>query len=128
MGARWSSTCAEVTCIATSNRQKKPLLTNNSEPSHFHPMRAAFTLLKGRSAWKGPHVVPLPLAEAMKSGTPIRTNARSCTILPQFVGLKFQVHNGKEYVELEVTDEMVGSKLGEFAPTRKRFTYKYSKN
>lgn len=91
-------------------------------------MRAAFTLLKGRSAWKGPHVVPLPLAEAMKTGTPIRTNARSCTILPQFVGLKFQVHNGKEYVELEVTDEMVGSKLGEFAPTRKRFTYKFSKN
>lgn len=91
-------------------------------------MRAGFRLLKGRSAWKGPHVVPLPIANAMQTGTPIRTNARSCTILPQFVGLKFQVHNGKEYVELEISDEMVGSKLGEFAPTRKRFTYKYSKN
>ncbi|KAM9925953.1 hypothetical protein OXX59_003547, partial [Metschnikowia pulcherrima] len=70
-------------------------------------MRAAFTLLKGRSAWKGPHVVPLPIAEAMKSKTAIRTNARSCTILPQFVGLKFQVHNGKEYVEFEVSEDMV---------------------
>lgn len=91
-------------------------------------MRAAFTLLKGRSVWKGPHVVPLPISDALKTGTPIRTNARSCTILPQFVGLKFQIHNGKDYVELEVTDEMVGSKLGEFAPTRKRFTYKFTKN
>ncbi|KAF7999049.1 hypothetical protein OXX80_000123 [Metschnikowia pulcherrima] len=91
-------------------------------------MRAAFTLLKGRSAWKGPHVVPLPIAEAMKSKTAIRTNARSCTILPQFVGLKFQVHNGKEYVEFEVSEDMVGNKLGEFAATRKKFVYKYSKN
>lgn len=91
-------------------------------------MRAAFTLLKGRSAWKGPHIVPLPIAEAMKTGKPIRTNARSCTILPQFVGLKFQVHNGKEYVEIEVSDDMVGSKLGEFAATRKKFRYKFTKN
>ncbi len=73
-------------------------------------------------------MVPLPIAHAQKTGTPIRTNARSCTVLPQFVGLKFEIHNGKEYVEVEVTDEMVGSKLGEFAATRKRFNYKYSKN
>lgn len=91
-------------------------------------MRAAFQLLKGRSAWKGPHVVPLPIAEAMKTGAPIRTNARSCTILPQMVGLRFQVHNGKDYVDVEITDEMVGNKLGEFAMTRKKFVYKYSKN
>ncbi|CAN3357468.1 small ribosomal subunit protein uS19m [Diutina catenulata] len=90
-------------------------------------MRACVPLLK-RSAWKGPHVVPLPLADAIKNGTPIRTNARSCDILPQFVGLRFQIHNGKEYVEVEITDDMVGSKLGEFAPTRKRFMYKYTKN
>lgn len=91
-------------------------------------MRSTSILLRGRSAWKGPHVVPLPIAEAMKSGAPIRTNARSCTVLPQFVGLRFQIHNGKEYAEVEITDDMVGSKLGEFAPTRKRFTYKFSKN
>lgn len=90
-------------------------------------MRPSLALLK-RPVWKGPHVVPLPLADALANGTPIRTNARSCTILPQFVGLNFQVHNGKEYVEIQITDDMVGSKLGEFAATRKRFMYKYSKN
>ncbi|GMM29765.1 mitochondrial 37S ribosomal protein [Martiniozyma asiatica (nom. inval.)] len=81
-----------------------------------------------RSSWKGPHIVPLPLAQAKKNGTPIRTNARSCTILPQFVGLKFQIHNGKDYVQVQITDDMVGCKLGEFAHTRKRFSYTQTKN
>lgn len=90
-------------------------------------MRQSISLLK-RSAWKGPHIVPLPIQQAKLDNTPIRTNARSCTILPQFVGVKFQVHNGKDYVEVEVSDDMVGLKLGEFAMTRKRFMYKYSKN
>lgn len=72
--------------------------------------------------------MPLPISNAVKTGTPIRTNARSCTILPQFVGLKFQIHNGKDYVAIEVNDNMVGSKLGEFAPTRKRFSYTQTKN
>lgn len=85
-------------------------------------------LLLSRSVWKGPHIVPLPIKEAMKKGTPIRTNARSATVLPQFVGLKFQVHNGKEYISFEVVDDMVGRKLGEFAPTRKRFSYTQTKN
>lgn len=91
-------------------------------------MKPSLSLLRGRAVWKGPYIVPLPIAEAVKTGAPIRTNARSCTIIPQFVGLKFQVHNGKEYVELEINDDMVGSKLGEFVPTRKKFSYKYSKN
>lgn len=46
---------------------------------------------------------------------PIRTQARSATILPNFVGLKFQVHNGKVYHDLTITEDMVGHKLGEFA-------------
>ncbi len=71
----------------------------------------------------GPFVVPLPIAHALKTRTPIRTNARNCTILPQFVGVIFQVHNGKHYVQFEVTENMVGCKLGEFSPTRKRFRY-----
>lgn len=103
--------------------QKTPYLSSSRSI-----MKAARILLKGRSAWKGPSVVPLPIANALKTGAPIRTNARSCTILPQFVGLKFQVHNGKEYIQFEVTDEMVGNKLGEFARTRKPFSYKYTKN
>jgi len=44
------------------------------------------------------------------------------------VGYRFAVHNGKIYQELLITDQMVGRKLGEFVPTRKRFTYKMSKN
>lgn len=84
--------------------------------------------LLSRSVWKGPHIVPLPIKEAITKGTPIRTNARSATVLPQFVGLKFQVHNGKEYVAFEVAEDMVGKKLGEFAPTRKRFSYTQTKN
>lgn len=72
--------------------------------------------------------MPLPIAKAVKHNIPIRTKARSCTIIPQFVGLKFEIHNGKDYVEVEIRDDMVGCRLGEFAPTRKRFVYKYSKN
>ncbi|KAK9475278.1 mitochondrial 37S ribosomal protein uS19m [Dipodascopsis tothii] len=89
-------------------------------------MRPALTLLK-RSAWKGPFVVPLPIAHAKKTKQPIQTMARACTILPNFVGLRFQVHNGMEYFNIEITDDMVGAKLGEFVPTRKRWTYKKGK-
>ncbi|WFD39388.1 mitochondrial ribosomal small subunit component [Malassezia japonica] len=83
-------------------------------------------VLLSRSAWKGPFFVPFPnLQQALKNNTPIRTNARSCTILPNFVGrLKFLVHNGKHHIPVSVTEEMVGHKLGEFASTRKRFSYR----
>ncbi|KAG0222923.1 hypothetical protein B0O80DRAFT_474858 [Mortierella sp. GBAus27b] len=82
-----------------------------------------------RSAWKGPFFVALPgLKQALTHNIPVRTNARACTIIPSFVGLKFQIHNGKDYVPLAVTEEMVGHKLGEFAPTRKRFSYRLTKN
>src|SRR4051812_20671009 len=47
---------------------------------------------------------------------PIKTQARSATILPNFVNLKFQIHNGKNYVDVTITEDMVGHKLGEFAP------------
>lgn len=47
---------------------------------------------------------------------PIRTQARSATILPNFVGLKFQVYNGKAYIDVTITEDMVGHKLGEFSP------------
>jgi ribosomal protein S19 len=74
-----------------------------------------------------PYIVPLPLREAKAKNTPIRTNARACTILPSFVGLKFQVHNGRAYVSFEVTEHMVGGKLGDYAPTRQRHVYKKGK-
>jgi len=93
----------------------------------IRPTQALFK----RSVWKGPNIVPLPLPKTFPPppGTPaIRTQARAATILPNFVGLKFAVHNGKDYVEIFITDEMVGRKLGEYVATRKRFTYKQSKN
>ncbi|PTU25419.1 hypothetical protein P175DRAFT_0472714 [Aspergillus ochraceoroseus IBT 24754] len=89
-----------------------------------------------RSVWKGPNIVPLPLPRQLPpppNTPPIRTQKRAATILPNFVGLRFSVHNGKTYQDVLITEEMVGRKLGEYVPyeadfTRKRFTYKQSKN
>lgn len=89
-------------------------------------MRVSPTLLK-RSAWKVPHIVPLPIKQAREQKVPIRTNARACTILPSFVGLTFQIHNGKSYKEVVINENMIGMKLGEFAPTRVRHVYKGNK-
>ncbi|KAA8565834.1 hypothetical protein MFRU_006g03650 [Monilinia fructicola] len=86
--------------------------------------------LLARSVWKGPNIVPLPIYKQVLGvrQPPIRTQARSATILPNFVGLTFEIHNGKVYNEVTITEDMVGHKLGEFSATRKRFTYKQSKN
>ncbi|KAH8816456.1 mitochondrial ribosome small subunit component S19 [Xylogone sp. PMI_703] len=86
--------------------------------------------LLARSVWKGPNIVPLAIVRPApgQKTPPIKTQARSATILPNFVGLKFQVYNGKIYHDVTITEDMVGHKLGEFSPTRKRFTYKMSKN
>ncbi|KAI0448536.1 ribosomal protein S19/S15 [Xylaria acuta] len=92
-------------------------------------MQPTRCLLKGRSVWKGPHIVPLPITRP-KPGEkikPIRTQARAATILPNFVGLKFQVYNGKIYNDVIITEDMVGHKLGEFSPTRKPFVWSRGK-
>ena len=76
-----------------------------------------------RSVWKGPFVdgYLLKKAEAAR-GAPrhemIKIWSRRSTILPQFVGLTFGVHNGHKFIPVLVTENMVGHKLGEFAPTR----------
>lgn len=72
-----------------------------------------------RSVWKGPFV-ELSLLKKVESGArgPIKTWSRRSTILPQFVGHTFNVYNGKKFVPVSVSEEMVGMKLGEFAPTR----------
>ena len=54
-----------------------------------------------------------------KSGATIKTWARGCDISPEMVGFTFQVHNGKSFIDVFVTEDMVGHKLGEFSPTRK---------
>ena len=76
-----------------------------------------------RSVWKGPFVDINLLKKAEKvseSGRKevIKTWSRRSTILPQFVGLTFGVHNGNKFIPVSVSEEMVGHKLGEFAPTR----------
>ena len=76
-----------------------------------------------RSIKKGPFVddhLMKKVEEAHSSGNrkPIKTWSRRSMILPNFVGLNFQVHNGKEFADVFVTDNMVGHKLGEFAVTR----------
>lgn len=76
-----------------------------------------------RSVWKGPFVdgYLLKKAEAVaQSGRKevIKTWSRRSTILPQFVGLTFGVHNGQKHVPVLVTEDMVGHKFGEFSPTR----------
>jgi small subunit ribosomal protein S19 len=76
-----------------------------------------------RSTWKGPFVdgYLLKKAEASRASGRreiIRTWSRRSTILPQFVGLTFGVHNGKKFVPVMVTEDMVGHKFGEFSPTR----------
>jgi len=92
-------------------------------------MQPSLILRSGRSAWKGPYFVAFSnLKQALEDNVPIRTNARACTILPNFVGVRFLVHNGKDYVTVTVTQDMIGHKLGEFAHTKKRFTYKATKN
>ena len=76
-----------------------------------------------RSSWKPPFVDGFLLKKvdvAIDSGTsrPIKTMSRRSTILPKFVGLNFEVYNGKKYVLVKIKEEMVGRKLGEFSPTR----------
>jgi len=76
-----------------------------------------------RSTWKGPFVdlYLIKKAEAATSANtraPIKTWSRRSTILPQFVGLTFSVYNGKKFIPVPVNEDMVGMKLGEFAPTR----------
>jgi small subunit ribosomal protein S19 len=76
-----------------------------------------------RSAKKGPYVDEklfrkVEKAERSGSREPIQTWARACTIVPEFIGFTFMVHNGKTFNKVFVTEDMVGHKLGEFSPTR----------
>lgn len=76
-----------------------------------------------RSVWKGPFVDRhlLKKAEDSKAGKikgVVKTWSRRSTILPQMVGITFGVHNGNKFIPVLVTDNMIGHKLGEFAPTR----------
>ena len=76
-----------------------------------------------RSVWKGPFVDGYLLKKADKARSASRNEvikiwSRRSTILPQFVGLTFAVYNGQKHIPVNVTEEMVGHKFGEFSPTR----------
>ena len=77
----------------------------------------------GRSLKKGPYVDPKLYGKVEKmeqagDKEPIKTWARACTIVPEFVGHTFQVHNGRAFIDVFITEDMVGHKLGEFSHTR----------
>jgi len=76
-----------------------------------------------RSSKKGPYI-DARLLEKIKKVAPgsratLKTWSRSCTITPEMVGLTIAVHNGKDFINVRIAEEMVGHKLGEFSPTRK---------
>jgi small subunit ribosomal protein S19 len=76
-----------------------------------------------RSSKKGPYIDPKLLAKVMKQKgggdkAPIKTWSRACVVPPEFVGHTFMVHQGRKFIEVFVSEAMVGHKLGEFAPTR----------
>ena len=76
-----------------------------------------------RSLKKGPFVTEklfrrVEQLNQMNKREPVKTWARACTIVPEFVGHTFLVHNGKQFMNVFVTEDMVGHKLGEFSPTR----------
>ena len=79
-----------------------------------------------RSVWKGPFVEESLIKKVEKQKTdpkkiPIKTWSRKSTIIPDFVGVSFLIYNGKKFIPITVSEDMVGHKLGEFSPTRSFF-------
>jgi len=76
-----------------------------------------------RAVWKGPFVDPTLMKKVEKQKTetnkkPIKTWSRKSTIIPDFVGISFLIYNGKKFIPITISEDMVGHKLGEFSPTR----------
>ena len=79
-----------------------------------------------RSVWKGPFVEQSLIKKVEKTKNnpnrkPIKTWSRKSTIIPDFVGVSFLIYNGKKFIPITISEDMVGHKLGEFAPTRTFF-------
>jgi ribosomal protein S19 len=85
-----------------------------------------------RAKWKGPYVSNKLLFACNHNKTKkyqeeIFTMSRTSTIIPNLVGFTLQVHNGKNFAKIKITENMIGRKLGEFSPTRKKFSFKKKK-
>jgi small subunit ribosomal protein S19 len=87
------------------------------------PSRQRRNLLRGLTPRQKRLMEQVGRALEGKRDKPIRTHCRDMIILPKMVGLKFSVHNGKEFVTFEVTPEMIGHRLGEFSLTRKKVVH-----
>jgi small subunit ribosomal protein S19 len=103
----------------------QPLGGRESQVREIPAARAAHTsreLTMSRSLKKGPFVVEslyrkVQKLEAAGKRSPIKTWSRACTIVPEFIGYTFQVHNGRQFIDVYCTEDMVGHKLGEFSHT-----------
>ncbi len=71
-----------------------------------------------RSSKKGPYIDPRLLEKVTKTTGVVNTYSRNCQIPPEFVGKNFGVHNGKKFINVFITEDMVGHRLGEFSLTR----------
>ena len=87
-----------------------------------------------RSIWKGPFVDSSLLKQVTKDSPKgkkkkiqIKTYSRASLIMPNFIDKTIQIYNGKKFIPIKITADMVGHKLGEFAPTRARYTFKKGK-
>ena len=79
-----------------------------------------------RAVWKGPFVEEslikkVDMQKNQSNPKPIKTWSRKSTIIPDFVGVSFLIYNGKKFIPITISEDMVGHKLGEFAPTRTFF-------
>lgn len=81
-----------------------------------------------RAKWKGPYLKKSLIKVVYKKKKEIATTPRNIVIIPFFVGKTFFIYNGKTFIKIKITHDMVGHKFGEFSPTRKQFTYKKKKN
>lgn len=80
-----------------------------------------------RSKWKGPYINVKDINNIKKHQQNILEASRSSEIIPNFLGLTFNVHNGKNFAEIAVTNDMMGHKFGEFSFTRSKFAFKKKK-
>lgn len=82
-----------------------------------------------RSNWKGPFIEKSLFQKDLKTNKNLKINtlSRKSTVLPFLIGAQINIHNGKSFINLKITEEMLGHKLGEFIPTRAKFFFKKKK-
>ncbi|MDI6642531.1 MAG: 30S ribosomal protein S19 [Candidatus Hodarchaeaceae archaeon] len=101
---------------ALEELQKLPL----DDFAKLLPARQRRSLVRGLTPMEKKLMEHIRRTRAAGGEGPIRTHCREMIVLPEMVGLKFAVHNGKEFIVVEVTPEMIGHRLGEFSQTRKK--------